>query len=131
MKIRRLTICYEITHEDVEILTNTAVPEYAKDIFNGNELAFKVKEGLHYTNKKNISLIEVRKIKSIPRVSIPVCRISIADGLTFSPAYLILNKHKAATGVIDIFGDDQISFIADKLLYITRERNVIQIQCNR
>ena len=128
MKFKRLSIWGELTHENIEIMPPSRAPWYIPELFNNDHFVFKCAEGTHYTYKKAVTLVEIRKQRRIPAYAISTKIISLADSVTFSPAHIILGANWEEARVPDLFGKDQLAFIANDILYISQEKHVMQIQ---
>ncbi len=125
MKLMRITLWGELSYENVEWIPNHKVPPQVLDIFNNEQFIFRCQERLtHFVHRDSVSCIQMRRTRtSIPNNALACKGISISDDLTFSPAWVMTDSSLAP----DIFGDDQITFIADNIVHVSQENKVVQI----
>ncbi len=134
IQLLRLNTCDNITFENVTLYTlteqrNIGIP----DLFENEQICWVDAHGhTNIASNSMVSAIAVRKMKPTNEL-LKVRRICIThDQITFSPAWVIRTKLLDKYGVPVVYNKvKQFCFVADGMLYITKDDKVALVELER
>lgn len=128
IKCKRINACENITFESIELLSIDEQKALGlPDLFEKDQLCFKDSfEKIHLANDEMVGLIAIRHQHPSDDM-LKVQRVTVTwDQISFSPGWLILPELYDKYDVPHVYAelDEQFTFIADDIMYITKDDRV-------